>query len=120
MSRHAPGRPDKPARIRERLGETNESKIGVEIVVMKKLAQRFQRDDYFLRRFMRLASPRQRRDNRYSGRNDFGLRPGGAFNDRPAASRPLGQTLNLKPSPLSSYPSEAHQALASPNFMSLF
>ena len=46
-----PGRPDKPARIRERLGETNESKIGVEIVVMKKLARRYQRDNYFLRRF---------------------------------------------------------------------
>jgi hypothetical protein len=48
-------RPDKPARIRERLGETNESKIGVEIVVMKKLARRYQRDNYFLRRFTRLA-----------------------------------------------------------------
>ena len=56
----------------------------------------------------------------YSGGNDFGLRPRGALGSRSAASLAFGQTLYLKPLPVSSYPCEAHQALASPNFMFLF
>jgi hypothetical protein len=55
VSRHAPG-PSGQTRPHSRAtGETNGSKIGVEIVVMNKLARRYQRDNYFLRRFMRLA-----------------------------------------------------------------
>jgi hypothetical protein len=73
------------------------------IAVTKKLAQRFQRDDFCSRRNARKPNiiwlyVKNRSGGRWVQRfqrvyaDDFRLRPGGAFASKPACSRALGQT----------------------------